>query len=80
MPIFVCDNCGSIEELGLVLAAPQVEPGAKMLCSACLPVGVAQSGFRPGNGQWHGHFPRRQFDPTQDLPVNRPTGLGTGVF
>jgi len=79
MTDFVCDQCGCIECLELVLAAPAVTPGAKMLCSACLPVGVAADGFRAGNGSWHGHFERRSYDPANDLPVNRPTGLGFGT-
>lgn len=80
MAVFVCDQCGSVEELDLVLSGPTVEPGSRMLCSACLPVGVAQGGFRAGTGQWHNRFPRRPYDPEQDLPVNRPTGIGFGTF
>lgn len=76
MPVFVCDSCGNIEELDLVLAKPQVDPGARMLCSKCLPVGVAQGGFKAGDGKWHGHFEERKYDPDQDLPINRSTGLG----
>lgn len=75
MSLFVCDRCGCIEELELVLAATVVTPGATMLCSECLPVGKAQNGFKAGTGQWHGLFAKRQYDPAMDLPVNRPTGL-----
>lgn len=80
MSVFVCEECGSIEELDLVLASDAVTPGAKLLCSACLPVGVSVGGLRSGTGKWHGHFPRRQYDPSQDLPINRPTGMDMGVF
>lgn len=80
MSVFVCDQCGSIEELELVLTADTVAPGAKLLCSACLPVGVSVGGLRPGTGKWHGHFPRRQYNPEQDLPINRSGGMDMGVF
>lgn len=75
MPSFVCDRCGCIEELDLVLDAAAVTPGAPMLCSECLPVGVAQNGFKAGTGVWHGLFAKRHYDPAVDIPVNRPTGL-----
>ena len=77
--LYVCDNCGCVDCLSLNLAAPAVTPGAKFLCSECLPVGVAQGGFAPGTGKWHGRYPKRAYDPTMDLVVNRPTGLGLGA-
>lgn len=75
MPVFVCDKCGCIEELSLVLSAPCVTPGSEMLCSECLPVGIASGGFKAGDGKWHGHFPKRLYDPAVDLPVNRENGI-----
>ncbi len=75
MPAFVCDKCGCIEELELVLDGSGDTPGTPMLCSECLPVAVAQHGYKAGTGQWHDFFPKRLYDPTKDLPVNRPTGL-----
>lgn len=76
MAIFVCEKCGNIEELDLVLAKPQVDSDTPLLCSRCLPVGVAKGGLRAGDGKWHGHFEERKYDPEQDLPINRATGLG----
>lgn len=75
MTEFVCHKCGSVENLELVLAADSVTPGAPMLCSACLPVGVAQYGFKAGTGQWHGFFPRRAFNSKDDIVCNQPNGL-----
>lgn len=79
MPLFVCESCGSVEELELVLAAPAVKPGTRLLCSACLPE-EAKDGLKAGTGQWHGFFPRRQFDPNDDIVVNRPNGLSVGGY
>lgn len=76
--IFVCEKCNCIDELDLVLSGPRPEPGYKLLCSSCLPVGVAQGGLRAGTGEWHGKFPRQEYDPTQDLVINRPSPLGLG--
>lgn len=79
MPLFVCESCGSIEELDLVLAEPSVKLGTRLLCSACLPA-EASNGLKAGTGQWHGHFPRRQFDPEIDVVVNRPNGFSVGGY
>lgn len=75
MTDFVCHKCGCVECLELVLTADTVQPGAPMLCSACLPIGVVQYGFKAGTGEWHGMFPRRGFNSANDLVVNKPTGF-----
>ncbi len=77
MPLFVCEKCNSIDELDLVIATDAVKPGTQLLCSACLPT-VAKDGLKAGTGQWHGLFPRRAFDPKEDIVVNRPNGLSVG--
>lgn len=79
MPLFVCESCDSIEELDLVLAEPSVKPGTHLLCSACLPA-VAKNGLKAGTGRWHGLFPRKTFDPNDDIVVNRPNGLSVGGY
>lgn len=79
MPLFVCEKCSSIEELELVAVGPAVKPGTPLLCSACLPT-EAKDGLKAGTGQWHGFFPRRQFDPNNDIVVNRPNGLSVGGY
>lgn len=78
MSLFVCENCNNIEELELVLSGTAVEPGTRLLCSACLPIGVAAHGLKAGTGKWHGFFPQKPYDPEYDLVVNRPTGLSVG--
>lgn len=77
MQMFVCEECGCVESLDLVLVADHTKPGTSLLCSACLPVGVSTGGLRAGTGKWHGMFPKAPPSPGDQL-CNRPTGIGNG--
>lgn len=57
MQMFVCEECGCVESLDLVLVADHVEPGTSLLCSACLPVGVSTGGIT-----------RRYWEVARDVP------------
>lgn len=60
MSIFVCEECGCIENTALSSFWMRNGNGrtGQALCSAC----------DPTIGRWHGMFPRRQYDPTIDRP------------
>lgn len=60
---FVCDTCGCIDQLEL---AGITNPCGNLQCTQC------------ASGTWHDLFPRRQYNPTTDLVVNRPNGIGIG--
>lgn len=63
---FVCDGCDSIESTtkgnfhsyNNKSSMPKDALGRR-LCSACAPIYDAQGRCIPGNGRWHGTFPRR---------------------
>lgn len=64
MPLYVCDHCRAVENTALGkfwLRRPRKLP---VLCSEC------------ATGEWHGRFPKRQYDPEATYPggiiVNRP--------
>lgn len=63
MSLFVCDNCGCVDET--IIAKPDTTPGKPMLCSGCQP-----------NSVWHGHFEQLKYDPEKDHVINRNTGIG----
>jgi hypothetical protein len=68
MPIFVCDNCGAMENTAL--GAYWCREGRPRLCSECC------------TGTWHGKFPKVQWDGKREV-VNRkpaePSGEREGV-
>lgn len=60
---FVCVQCGMIDLIDLAFTGPFPEDPLAQQCTFCQ------------TGHWHDQFPRRLYDPSIDLPVNRPTGL-----
>lgn len=64
MDMFACDQCNALDLI--TLAYPQgVKPG-QLCCTECQ------------TGQWHGQFPKQQFDPNRDIVINRNQGYGLG--
>lgn len=57
MPLFLCDNCGVIENTALSSywwKDQSAEVGGRALCSECTPATAGGEKF----GKWHGKFPR----------------------
>lgn len=67
MMLFVCDNCGSVDAVELAYPELKVPPLSltELKCSGC-------------QGKWHGQFEQKPYDPSQDLVINRATGIGLG--
>jgi hypothetical protein len=70
MPLFVCENCGCIENtaLGHYWARNHVgfkdeKMNNKALCSECTPSEYS-NGVKTERGKWHGQFPKEKFDPS----------------
>ena len=68
MPLFICENCGCIENtaLGHYWSRKHVKfkdekMNGKALCSECTPLEFSD-GSKAGNGKWHNHFPKEKFD------------------
>lgn len=56
MPLFVCDNCGCIENTALSMFwLNNLDLNPKDLCSEC----------DPRIGKWHGKFPKEKFNDEQ---------------
>jgi hypothetical protein len=60
--IFVCDECGCIDNTALTGYWKRKQHDGKARCSEC----------DPGIKKWHGLFDRRPYDPKIDVPINRP--------
>lgn len=63
MSLYVCDECGVIENTALANYWLRFNPDREVkstLCSQC----------DPAIGKWHGKFPRTQYDGSQEV-VNR---------
>lgn len=69
MMLFVCDNCGCVDAVELAYPELKVPPLSltKLHCSGC----------QPGK-QWHARFEQKPYDQSQDLVINRCTGVGLG--
>lgn len=60
MSLFVCDECGVIENTALSRFWMHYGLlGGRALCSLC----------DPEIGKWHGHFDRRPYEPERDTGV-----------
>jgi hypothetical protein len=71
--LFCCDNCGCVDETELASPdAVELQPG-EFLCSDCRNV-IVDGDILPG--EWHGCFPKEEYDPAQDRVCNRATGIG----
>ena len=69
MSLFICENCGCIENTALgfywgreFVKFMDEKMNGKALCSECIP-SYFIDGTRAGKGVWHGRFPRVKFDP-----------------
>ena len=60
--LFVCETCNAVD--ALEFAYPKANPSGPLQCTLCQ------------TGQWHGLLTYRPYDPSKDLVVNRPTGIG----
>ena len=71
----VCDQCNCLDfkEYAHPLAVPQ--PEGRFLCSACCPRYVSAGSPETVPGDWHGGFPREEFNPEVDEAGNRPSNL-----
>lgn len=65
MPLFVCDECRSIDNTATghywTRALTQwmdASKNGKALCSACAPTEYDDGSKNPEGGKWHGRFPR----------------------
>lgn len=72
--LFVCDKCGTVDALSLVLTA-SAPPGGILLCTACLPTTQTYPWLKVGTGQWHNLFERKTYKPNEAFVLNRPTGF-----
>lgn len=65
MSLFVCDECGVVDNTALTLywlrGRLNASNNGRALCSQC----------DPAIGKWHGAFPREQYDPTKNTVLNR---------
>ena len=74
MPLFICEECGTIENtaLGHYWSKDHVKfkdssKNNKALCSSCIPAEYDDSS-ETGRGKWHGKFPKETFDPKKHNP------------
>jgi hypothetical protein len=70
MPLFICENCGAIENTSLGhywsrnhIKFKDSSMNGKALCSECIPLEF-EDGSKAGKGKWHNHFPKEKFDST----------------
>lgn len=73
--LFCCDNCGCVDDTELANPnAVVLQPGT-FLCSRCRDV-EKDGDVLPG--EWHGAFPREEYDPKFDVVCNRKNNIGLG--
>ncbi|QVD49115.1 hypothetical protein LUCX_45 [Xanthomonas phage vB_XciM_LucasX] len=60
---FVCDTCGTVDRLEFAYPDGKL-PTGEFKCTQCQ------------TGTWHHLTTKRAYDPSKDLVVNRPSGLG----
>lgn len=60
MSLFVCEECGTVENTALSLY--WMRGDGRALCSRC----------DPQLGHWHGIFPRESYDPERHQVLNPP--------
>jgi hypothetical protein len=75
MPLFVCENCGVIENTALghywsrkAVKVSKLELQGKALCSECCPETFID-GSPTGKGKWHDKFPKDYWSETNKTPV-----------
>ncbi|KIL42098.1 hypothetical protein SD70_02640 [Gordoniibacillus kamchatkensis] len=79
MGLFVCDNCGCVENTALghywaknIVAFPTY-PHGTALCTECMPDKYADGRPNPEGGKWHGKFPKVKWDGKREV-LNRTAG------
>lgn len=75
MPLFVCKNCGAIENSALgrwwgryCSDFEDEKFNKKALCSACVPHKYSNGEDTGYKGEGHGRFPKEIYDPSRDEP------------
>lgn len=63
---FVCNTCGCVDALEFAYPSLPMISQDSLECTQCL------------TGTWHGHFPKRPYDPSKDVVINRASGIGLG--
>lgn len=78
MPIFVCDECNTMENTALghywarsIIDFKDESKNGKALCSACVPSEYSDGSISSKNtGEWHDRFERKQWDGKRSV-INR---------
>lgn len=80
MPLFICENCGCIENTALGhywgrkhLKFKDEKMNGKALCSECIPLEFLD-GSKAGDGKWHNKFNKEKFDSTKHKSENYLNG------
>jgi len=71
--LFCCDNCGCVDDTDLASPDAVALPPGTFLCSRCRD-NIVDGEQVPG--EWHGQFPREEYDPKCDIVCNRANGIG----
>lgn len=79
MSLFVCDECGCVENTALgfywgkdVLTWKDTSKNGKALCSECMPTEFSDGSKLHEGGKWHGKFPKVKWDGKREV-INRGT-------
>lgn len=65
MQMFACNKCNNVDLVDLVFIDGKLPLNKKLqLCTKCK------------SGKWHDKFEEKQFDPSKDIVINRPSNLG----
>lgn len=74
MGVFVCDNCNCVENTALghywgrgTIKFKDSSKNGKALCSACTPKEFDDGSKDERFGQWHGHFPKIEWDGKREV-------------
>lgn len=77
MSIFVCDECGAMENTALghywsrnSVTFKDESKNGKALCSECTPTKYSDGSLNEDGGKWHNKFPKRQWDGKRTV-INR---------
>lgn len=72
--LFCCDVCDCVDDTDLAHPDAVVLPVGVFKCSRCRDTVDAEGVVY--SGEWHGSFPREQYDPKVDVVCNRANGIG----
>lgn len=71
--LFRCDQCGCVDLIEYAAPDALRQPPGHWLCSACCPVVLDDGTLQPGT--WHNQFPKRLYNPQEDIVVNVNPGV-----